>query len=92
MTSETEAYRAVLLAAKDALDWASDPVPVMCSAEALRAKRPDHPLLPLLESKYARLMLNRRPPARAGASQPGSKSRSGKLGLLIKGLARGAVA
>ena len=67
LTSESEAYRAVLLAARDGLDWATDPVAVMCAAEGLRAKEPDHPLLPLLESKYARLMRNGRPPARGRA-------------------------
>jgi hypothetical protein len=68
LTSEAKAYRAVLLAAKDGLDWATDPLVVMCAAESLRAIRSDHPILPLLEAKYARLVLSGRPPAPTRAS------------------------
>ena len=62
------AYGALLQAAREQLDWGTDPAGLREAADALRAVVPDHPFLQLLAQRCASLTTAAR--AAAGTLSP----------------------
>ena len=52
---QQQAYGALLQAAREQLDWGTDPLKLREPADALRAAAPDHPFLHLLELRCTSL-------------------------------------